>query len=180
MVLVIKLDSLSLSLLLFLRSNSNPFFLSSFLYPSVCSISVEAMSKEEIMKVQVLSLCHSLTHLLTHCIYSLVFFPWRTLLHFELQTIFNFYFLYTFYFYVIICLHCSLNPFICVVISNNKLGIFFLGGFPFWMIVLFTLCFVLLGCLYMQKCVLKVNIHCDGCKQKVKKILQKIDGTLQS
>jgi len=28
----------------------------------------------------------------------------------------------------------------------------------------------------MQKCVLKVNIHCDGCKHKVKKILQKIDG----
>lgn len=33
-------------------------------------------------------------------------------------------------------------------------------------------------CLYMQKCVLKVNIHCDGCKNKVKKILQKIDGML--
>ncbi|KAJ7954951.1 Heavy metal-associated isoprenylated plant protein 33 [Quillaja saponaria] len=30
--------------------------------------------------------------------------------------------------------------------------------------------------LKIQKCVLKVNIHCDGCKQKVKKILQKIDG----
>lgn len=29
----------------------------------------------------------------------------------------------------------------------------------------------------MQKSVLKVNIHCDGCKHKVKKILQKIDGT---
>ncbi|KAI9090333.1 hypothetical protein K1719_028668 [Acacia pycnantha] len=28
----------------------------------------------------------------------------------------------------------------------------------------------------MQKSVLKVNIHCDGCKHKVKKILQKIDG----
>nr|KYP58217.1 hypothetical protein KK1_004511 [Cajanus cajan] len=28
----------------------------------------------------------------------------------------------------------------------------------------------------MQKCVLKVNIHCDGCKHKVKKILKKIDG----
>ncbi|KAL1833434.1 hypothetical protein ACET3Z_003085 [Daucus carota] len=28
----------------------------------------------------------------------------------------------------------------------------------------------------MQSCVLKVNIHCDGCKNKVKKILQKIDG----
>ncbi|XP_047319387.1 heavy metal-associated isoprenylated plant protein 32-like [Impatiens glandulifera] len=27
-----------------------------------------------------------------------------------------------------------------------------------------------------QTCVLKVNIHCDGCKDKVKKILQKIDG----
>ncbi|ESW26120.1 hypothetical protein PHAVU_003G092500 [Phaseolus vulgaris] len=30
--------------------------------------------------------------------------------------------------------------------------------------------------LKIQKCVLKVNIHCDGCRQKVKKILQKIDG----
>ncbi|POO02276.1 Heavy metal-associated domain containing protein [Trema orientale] len=30
--------------------------------------------------------------------------------------------------------------------------------------------------LKIQKCVLKVNIHCDGCKAKVKKILQKIDG----
>lgn len=28
----------------------------------------------------------------------------------------------------------------------------------------------------IQTCVLKVNIHCDGCKQKVKKILQKIEG----
>ncbi|KAG6664431.1 heavy metal-associated isoprenylated plant protein 33-like [Carya illinoinensis] len=28
----------------------------------------------------------------------------------------------------------------------------------------------------IQKSVLKVNIHCDGCKQKVKKILKKIDG----
>ncbi|XP_044468175.1 heavy metal-associated isoprenylated plant protein 34 isoform X2 [Mangifera indica] len=27
-----------------------------------------------------------------------------------------------------------------------------------------------------QSCVLKVNIHCDGCKKKVKKLLQKIDG----
>ncbi|CAA6669023.1 unnamed protein product [Spirodela intermedia] len=27
-----------------------------------------------------------------------------------------------------------------------------------------------------QTCVLKVNIHCEGCKQKVKKLLQKIDG----
>ncbi|PIM98686.1 Copper chaperone [Handroanthus impetiginosus] len=30
--------------------------------------------------------------------------------------------------------------------------------------------------LKIQTCVLKVNIHCDGCKQKVKKILQKIEG----
>ncbi|KAJ8619634.1 hypothetical protein MRB53_028163 [Persea americana] len=30
--------------------------------------------------------------------------------------------------------------------------------------------------LKIQTCVLKVNIHCDGCKQKVKKLLQKIDG----
>lgn len=28
----------------------------------------------------------------------------------------------------------------------------------------------------VQTCVLKVNIHCDGCKDKVRKILQKIDG----
>ncbi|KAF8392473.1 hypothetical protein HHK36_022815 [Tetracentron sinense] len=30
--------------------------------------------------------------------------------------------------------------------------------------------------LRIQTCVLKVNIHCDGCKQKVKKLLQKIEG----
>lgn len=30
--------------------------------------------------------------------------------------------------------------------------------------------------LKIQTCVLRVNIHCDGCKQKVKKLLQKIDG----
>ncbi|KAM3338978.1 hypothetical protein P3S68_031064 [Capsicum galapagoense] len=29
---------------------------------------------------------------------------------------------------------------------------------------------------FLQTCVLKVNIHCDGCKQKVKKKLQKIEG----
>lgn len=28
----------------------------------------------------------------------------------------------------------------------------------------------------MQTCVLKVNIHCEGCKNKVKKILQRIEG----
>ncbi|KAG0476837.1 hypothetical protein HPP92_013678 [Vanilla planifolia] len=28
----------------------------------------------------------------------------------------------------------------------------------------------------LQTCVLKVNIHCDGCKLKVKKLLQKVDG----
>jgi hypothetical protein len=27
-----------------------------------------------------------------------------------------------------------------------------------------------------QTCVLKVNIHCDGCQKKVKKILHKIEG----
>ncbi|XP_073135635.1 heavy metal-associated isoprenylated plant protein 37 [Henckelia pumila] len=30
--------------------------------------------------------------------------------------------------------------------------------------------------LKIQTCVLKVNIHCDGCKHKVKKLLQKIEG----
>ncbi|PHT81156.1 hypothetical protein T459_14171 [Capsicum annuum] len=29
---------------------------------------------------------------------------------------------------------------------------------------------------FLQTCVLKVNIHCDGCKQEVKKKLQKIEG----
>ncbi|XP_028790962.1 heavy metal-associated isoprenylated plant protein 37-like [Neltuma alba] len=33
--------------------------------------------------------------------------------------------------------------------------------------------------LKIQTCVLKVNIHCDGCKQKVKKLLQKIEGVYQ-
>ncbi|EPS71557.1 hypothetical protein M569_03202, partial [Genlisea aurea] len=28
----------------------------------------------------------------------------------------------------------------------------------------------------IQTCVLKVNIHCDGCRHSVKKILHKIDG----
>ncbi|KAJ0045091.1 hypothetical protein Pint_05051 [Pistacia integerrima] len=32
----------------------------------------------------------------------------------------------------------------------------------------------------IQTCVLKVNIHCDGCKNKVKKILQKIDGVFKT
>ncbi|KAK9115385.1 hypothetical protein Syun_022182 [Stephania yunnanensis] len=30
--------------------------------------------------------------------------------------------------------------------------------------------------LKIQSCVLKVNIHCDGCKQDVKKLLQRIEG----
>jgi copper chaperone CopZ len=30
--------------------------------------------------------------------------------------------------------------------------------------------------LKIQTCVLKVNIHCDGCQKKVKKILHKIEG----
>ncbi|XP_010257946.1 PREDICTED: heavy metal-associated isoprenylated plant protein 3-like [Nelumbo nucifera] len=30
--------------------------------------------------------------------------------------------------------------------------------------------------LKIQTCVLKVNIHCDGCKQEVKKLLQRIEG----
>nr|ACJ85845.1 unknown [Medicago truncatula]AFK36302.1 unknown [Medicago truncatula] len=33
--------------------------------------------------------------------------------------------------------------------------------------------------LKIQTCVLKVNIHCDGCKQKVKKLLQRIEGVYQ-
>ncbi|THU54750.1 hypothetical protein C4D60_Mb10t28430 [Musa balbisiana] len=30
--------------------------------------------------------------------------------------------------------------------------------------------------LKIQTCILKVNIHCDGCKKKVKKLLHKVDG----
>lgn len=46
-----------------------------------------------------------------------------------------------------------------------------------WGIFLFSL----LGCFvsshfHLQTCVLKVNIHCDGCKHKVKKLLQRIEG----
>ncbi|AQK73100.1 Heavy metal transport/detoxification superfamily protein, partial [Zea mays] len=33
---------------------------------------------------------------------------------------------------------------------------------------------------HSQTCALKVNIHCDGCEKKVKKILHKIDGVYQS
>lgn len=33
-----------------------------------------------------------------------------------------------------------------------------------------------LNFLKIQNCVLKVNVHCEGCKKKVQKILQKIDG----
>ncbi|KAK8529259.1 hypothetical protein V6N13_102192 [Hibiscus sabdariffa] len=33
--------------------------------------------------------------------------------------------------------------------------------------------------LKIHTCVLKVNIHCDGCKQKVKKLLQRIEGVYQ-
>lgn len=33
--------------------------------------------------------------------------------------------------------------------------------------------------LKIQTCLLRVNIHCDGCKQKVKKLLQRIEGVFQ-
>ncbi|XP_039069294.1 heavy metal-associated isoprenylated plant protein 37-like [Hibiscus syriacus] len=33
--------------------------------------------------------------------------------------------------------------------------------------------------LKIQTCILKVNINCDGCKQKVKKLLQRIEGVYQ-
>lgn len=33
--------------------------------------------------------------------------------------------------------------------------------------------------LKIQTCFLRVNIHCDGCKQKVKKLLQRIEGVFQ-
>uniref|UniRef100_A0A3Q7H6C5 HMA domain-containing protein n=1 Tax=Solanum lycopersicum TaxID=4081 RepID=A0A3Q7H6C5_SOLLC len=33
--------------------------------------------------------------------------------------------------------------------------------------------------LKIQTCELRVNIHCDGCKQKVKKLLQRIEGVYQ-
>ena len=34
----------------------------------------------------------------------------------------------------------------------------------------------LVGWLLLQTVILKVHIHCDGCKQEVKKLLQKIEG----
>ncbi|KAF8399023.1 hypothetical protein HHK36_014889 [Tetracentron sinense] len=40
----------------------------------------------------------------------------------------------------------------------------------------FSSSFVLSLFLLLQTCILKVNIHCDGCKQKVKKLLQRIEG----
>ena len=40
----------------------------------------------------------------------------------------------------------------------------------------FVACFVSSHFHHLQTCVLKVNIHCDGCKQKVKKLLQRIEG----
>lgn len=33
--------------------------------------------------------------------------------------------------------------------------------------------------LKIQTCILRVNLHCDGCKNKVKKLLQKIEGVYQ-
>ncbi|KAK1425718.1 hypothetical protein QVD17_21073 [Tagetes erecta] len=33
--------------------------------------------------------------------------------------------------------------------------------------------------LKIQTCTLRVNLHCDGCKHKVKKILQRIEGVYQ-
>lgn len=36
--------------------------------------------------------------------------------------------------------------------------------------------FLLAGLASLQTVVLKVHIHCDGCKQEVKKLLQKIEG----
>lgn len=40
--------------------------------------------------------------------------------------------------------------------------------------------FLFLGLFHWQTCVLKVYIHCDGCKQKVKKLLRKIEGIFLS
>jgi hypothetical protein len=37
-------------------------------------------------------------------------------------------------------------------------------------------CLGLFAC-FLQTHVLRVNIHCDGCRHKVKKLLQKIEGT---
>jgi copper chaperone CopZ len=47
------------------------------------------------------------------------------------------------------------------------LTLFCLPHFSLWVLFFSSL---------FQTCVLKVNIHCDGCQKKVKKLLQKIDG----
>jgi len=49
---------------------------------------------------------------------------------------------------------------------------FFLKYLPSHFCCLFSFCVFF----YVQTCVLKVNIHCDGCKKKVKKLLQRIEG----
>ena len=42
--------------------------------------------------------------------------------------------------------------------------------------ILVTCCVIL--CSNLQTCVLNVNIHCNGCEKKVKKIIHKIDGKI--
>jgi copper chaperone CopZ len=58
--------------------------------------------------------------------------------------------------------------------------IFFTSVFFLTLLTLFCLPHFSLWVLFFsslfQTCVLKVNIHCDGCQKKVKKLLQKIDG----
>lgn len=44
--------------------------------------------------------------------------------------------------------------------------------------VLFALFVCIISFHSLQTYVLRVNIHCDGCKQKVKKLLQRIEGTV--
>lgn len=57
-----------------------------------------------------------------------------------------------------------------------KIQVISLSNAPIFIVYFFLARFLKCVSRSVQTCVLKVNIHCDGCKQEVKKILQKIDG----
>lgn len=61
---------------------------------------------------------------------------------------------------------CSLDSLQCFMSETNVCSDLGLSLFS-----LFFFCF-------QQACVLRVSIHCDGCKQKVRKLLRKIEGKL--
>jgi len=125
------------------------------------------MSKEEILKIQVRSftLFHQTSLHLSHF----------HLLIFKLFTS-----------YAVLCLVFFFLFLSCLCAISDKVSSFLLLLLPhfnnssYLQRNLSLFCVGSWDCLNMQKCVLRVNIHCDGCKSKVKKILQKIDGMYAS